>query len=391
MYSFIVGCALLRTATGVFLPKVGAAIATIIGFGLSIGTFIAAMAIGTGFKAAFLVHTEEGTPPRFVIQREGARSESGSSLVGQEIFAGTQNPDIDLRSEEFLVLAYHLPLLREKTTSPLQIRGITMAALDFRPAFRIVNGRLFRPGHAEAIVGTAAARTYSGMGIGETISHHDFEPATWKIVGHFSTGGDVHESEAWVDLATSQSIYRGGSNMLSVIWVTLKDGSSLDDVEGALSSDPRYPVTIAPEALILENRSGVALSRLYVFATVVGVISILSAILIALGATQTVVAHCLRGIRTLHTIGFSKGSLVWCAVLIVLVLSAIGGGAGVAIAFATFDGLQTSATDGWALQTSFDFSVSLASIAYGLLALWGVVIVAGLIAASFALRRGSFP
>ena len=38
----------------------------------------------------------------------------------------------------------------------------------------------------------------------------------WTIVGSFSTGGDAHESEVWVDVGTAQSAFRrnGYSSML---------------------------------------------------------------------------------------------------------------------------------------------------------------------------------
>lgn len=376
--------ALARTAWRIFLPGFGATVSTMVGFGMAVGTYLAVMSVGTGFKTAFLIQTEH--PARYLIQRTGARSESGSSLLNQEVFVGIENPDIDIRSPEFLVMARSLPLLRENTFAPLLIRGITETAFVFRPAFEITRGRIFTPGRAEAIVGEAAAKTFANMEVGSTISHHDLELATWTIVGHFSTGGDVHESEAWVDLAASQSVYRGGSNMLSVVWVMLRHGASLASVQAALAADPRYPVTIKPESLVFEERSGVALDRLFVFAAVVGCVLLFGSALVAVAVTQTVVANCWRAIRTMHTIGFPRATLAWCAVLTVLALGVLGGMAGVTVAYFIFDGMQTSTADGYALQTSFDFTVTLGSAVSGLLALSAVVSAVGLGAASYAMR-----
>ena len=355
MRSMFEGAGLARIAWRAFLPSTGATVAAALAFAMAAGTFVGVLSVGAGIKAAFSIGHES---QKYVIQRVGARSESGSTLLDQEVYVGLENPGIDVLSPELLVLARNLRLSRDNAYAPLLIRGVTQTAFGLRPSFRISEGRMFTAGRAEAIVGEAAARTFDDMRVGDVISHHDFGPAEWTVVGHFSTDGDVHESEAWVDLATSQSVYRGGANMVSVVWATLKSGVSLETVQSALDADPRFPVTVVPERDILESRSGVSLSRFRSLATVVGTVLLLGSALVATIATQTVVAHSARAIRTLRTVGFSSPAIGWCLSLHILGPCVAGGIVGVSSVYTLLDGLPTSTTDGFGLQTSFDFTVS---------------------------------
>ena len=369
------GAGLARIAWQAFLPGMGATVAAALAFAMATGTFVGVLAVGAGIEAAFSIR-DDG-PERYVIQRKGARSESGSRLLNREVHVGVENPRIDVLSPELLVLARNQRLSRDSAYAPLLIRGVTQTALGLRPSFRISQGRIFTAGRAEAIVGEAAARTFADMRVGDVISHYASAPAEWTIVGHFSTDGDAHESEAWVDLATSQSVYRGGANMVSVVWTTLKSGVSLETVQTALDADPRFPVTIVPEHDVLESRSGVSLGRFRHLATAVGTVFLVGSALVATVATQTVVARSERAIRTLRTVGFSSSAIGWCVSMHVLGPCVVGGVGGVSVVYALLDGLPTSTTDGFGLQTSFDFTVSLAD-AFG--SVVGLALVAAFVA-----------
>ena len=68
-----------------------------------------------------------------------------------------------------------------------------------RPAtsIRIAEGRAFRPGVDEVIVGSALSRRFLGCQLGATLR---FGSRDWLVVGIFEAGGSGFESEIWGDV-----------------------------------------------------------------------------------------------------------------------------------------------------------------------------------------------
>ena len=54
-------------------------------------------------------------------------------------------------------------------------------------------------------MGRKAARQFAGLGVGSRIAFRDSD---WTVVGIFTTGGDVHESEIWSDTEVTMSAFR---------------------------------------------------------------------------------------------------------------------------------------------------------------------------------------
>ena len=68
-----------------------------------------------------------------------------------------------------------------------------------------MEGRRFSPGVREVIVGRRAARQFEGLEVGSRIAFRDSD---WTVVGIFTSGGDVHESEIWADAEVAASAFR---------------------------------------------------------------------------------------------------------------------------------------------------------------------------------------
>ena len=58
------------------------------------------------------------------------------------------------------------------------------------------HGRMFELGKNEVIVGFGAAREFAGLDLGATIK---VGREAWPIVGVFSAGGGLAESDIWTD------------------------------------------------------------------------------------------------------------------------------------------------------------------------------------------------
>ena len=66
------------------------------------------------------------------------------------------------------------------------MRGTSAAlGLALRPGVTLVEGRLFRPGTSEIVVGRATAAGFAGIDIGATLR---FAGRDWLVVGRFDGG-----------------------------------------------------------------------------------------------------------------------------------------------------------------------------------------------------------
>src|SRR5699024_9195165 len=177
--------------------------------------------------------------------RGGSAAEAMSVLTHDNVTVIEQAPGIargadgkPLASPE-LVVAASLPVKDAKNDDDIAsvlIRGVGAAAWKVRPNVKIVDGRRFKTGLRELVVGTGAARQF-GLAPGQDVKLGN---QSWKVVGTFESG-DAMASEVWGDAQTVASTYRRGSSRTSVT-VRLAGRSAFDTLKAALASDPRVAV-----------------------------------------------------------------------------------------------------------------------------------------------------
>src|SRR5262245_31820905 len=168
----------------------------IVGVAGVVVVLVAVLSIAEGFKAAM---TSAGRPDRAIVMRSGADSEMSSGLTGPQVDIIKQAPGIihnaqqPVASGEMFVI---VDLNRRATGTPANVplRGVDQPVLNVRSDAKIISGRMFNFGTNEAIVGEAASRTFEGLEVGNTVKSGQ---VSWMIVGMFSTGGTVAETEIW--------------------------------------------------------------------------------------------------------------------------------------------------------------------------------------------------
>jgi ABC-type lipoprotein release transport system permease subunit len=169
---------------------------TALGMALVVGVFVAMMALSNGFRAA-LVRT--GSPENVLVLRKGAGAEmnSGISREAANVIAGmpfvARDPgDQPLVSPETFVVITATRLTGELAN--VVVRGVNPRAVEVRKGVRTVEGRMFRPGAPEVVVGTKLASRFANTSVGDTFR---FAGRDWSVVGRFSAGGSSFESEIW--------------------------------------------------------------------------------------------------------------------------------------------------------------------------------------------------
>lgn len=143
-----------------------------------------------------------------------------------------------------------------------------------------------------------------------------------------------------------------------MVWVRLKNSSSVESVRSALEADPRYPVEISSEAEVLESRHGAPSERIETFSSLVRILLVIGSALMSIAVTQTIAGHCARNIETLRILGFHDLTVALCLMGTVVILAVLGLIVGGAISVVAIDGLHSSTVDGYGLQTSFEFRIT---------------------------------
>jgi len=350
---YAVGVLNLRT-----LPqRFGSSAATVVGVAGVVTVFVAVLSIGAGFRATL---AQTGSPDTALVMRTGADTEM-MSLVSQEDSRIIQDAPGIARdahgaeaSPEMLVLV-DVPMISTGTDANVALRGVTPPAFDVRPRLHIYSGRNFVPGRNEIIVGRAAAGQFAGLQVGD-VKH--WGKTDWTVVGQFTDGGSVAESEIWADLNVLQGAYNRGT-IVSDVYARLSSPSEFDQFKAALTSDPRLSVRVVRETEYFAEQS-VFLTNLvtrlgYLIAAMMGI----GAVFGAINTMYSAVASRTREIATLRALGFGGGPVVISVVAESILLAVAGGLIGGAIAYLAFNGYRAS-TINWQSfsQVAFAFRVT---------------------------------
>ena len=348
------------------LERSGSSLVVVIGIAGSVAVMVSLLAMAQGLNSTI---ASTGDDSRALILREGSDSELSSGISMQDINIIENSPGIMKFDEEPMVAAEIFTIIDLKKkgteeTSNLPLRGVQGMSFTIRPEFEIIEGVNFQPGTGQVIVGKGAADQYQGLEVGNEI---DIRNSKWKVVGIFSTEGDVHESEVWADLTYTQGAFRRGASA-SVAIVKLEDDQSLDELGIFVENDPRLKLKVERESDFYNNQSSGASSVINAFGYTVAVIMAIGALFAALNTMYSAVSTRLVEIGTLRAIGFQGSSVLFALMLESMILALFGGLLGSGIAYLMFNGYTVSTLAGGSFsQTSFAFAVTADIVRQGLI------------------------
>ena len=241
-----------------------------------------------------------------------------------------------------------------QTEANIPLRGLHQAqGVPMRSNFKLTAGRMFTDGTDELIVGEGVLRQFSGFELGQEVR---FGKYAWKVVGVFTTGGNVFESELWGDAKVIQSLYNRGSSYQSVR-VKLNSAADIEGLKSFVENDPRLNNDVQSESEYFQAQ-GKSLSYMAIFGRVISTVMALGALAGALNTMYTSVADRATEIATLRAIGFSHLSAFIGTMVEALVLAVLGGVMGCIAAFLLFDGMNASTLGGSFTQVVFSFQLT---------------------------------
>ncbi len=365
--------------------RLGTSMVIVIGIAGVVGVLVALLSMGAGFEATL---GGTGTLERAIVLRGGSNDELGSVITREQaqiiadapgVANGTDGQPLSL-AEVFLLTDVAKP----GSTSPhnVVVRGTRVDRTGLRPEFSIVQGSMLTPGKRDVIVGKGLAAQFDNLRVGGTV---DVRDGPWNIVGIFSTEGDVHESEMWVDAEVLMTIARRPA--YNSVSVKLESPESFQSFKDALTSDPRMVVTAQREPDYYASRSEQLHLLINILGYTVAVIMGIGAVFGALNVMYAAVATRSVEIATLRAIGFGGLPVVISVLIESLVLALVGGMVGAAGAYLFFNGFTVNTLNFQTFsQVAFDFRVTPDLVKQGLTWALAMGLIGGLFPAVRAAR-----
>lgn len=364
--------------------RLGASLVIVIGIAGVVGVLVALLSMSQGLGKTL---GSTGRADRMVITRGGSNGELSSFLDRPSVTVVKQDPAIargedglPLASGELIVIT-EVPRFGQKTGANVTLRGVEPTGFALRPELKIIDGRKFRPGLREIIVGQAASKQFDGLRSGAELR---FRGQAWTVVGIFSTNGDAHESELWTDAETAQSAF--GRSGVSSVLVSLRNVDSLEAMRARLVADPQLNVEVKTEYDFYSGQSSNLTAVIGVLAGIVGLIMGIGAVAGALTTMYSAVSARTQEIGTLRALGFGAMPVIASVMSEALILAFAGGLVGSLIAFLAFNGYSVSTLGSGFTQVAFKFAVTPGLVFTGLVIALFIGFIGGLFPAIRAAR-----
>jgi putative ABC transport system permease protein len=300
------------------------------GIALVIFVFTAVLMLAYGLEKTLAA---TGSADNAIVIRRGAQSEMMSMIDRETANIIKSQPEIAAGAERAAlaapeaVVVINMPKRGTNNPAHVQTRGVTSESFAIRPQVKITAGRSFRPGLSEVIVGSASARRFEGLELGRTVR---FAMRDWTVVGIFEAEGSGFESEIWLDAEQLLQAFR--RPVFSSVTLRLSSPAGFASLKPRLEGDPRFNVEVKREQTFYADQSAMMANFIRVLGIFVTVIFSIGAMIGAMITMYASVATRTVEIGTMRALGFPRQSILVSFLVESLLLSLIGGVAGVLIA-----------------------------------------------------------
>lgn len=315
------------------------AIVAVFGIAGTVGVFVAMLSLARGFQATLI---SSGSSGNALVLRAGADTELSGSVQLAQVKVIEDAPGVvhtsagPLVSPEVVVIAA-FPLRSTGTDANVQVRGVSPIVRDVRSNVRIVQGRFFKPGVTELVIGRNVSESYAGFAPDGVVK---FGGGTWHIVGVFDAGGSAFDSEIWCDARVLAQIYHRPEDAFQSVTARLTSPDALQQFKDAVTSDPRMNVDVSREVDYYAKQSTGLTRTIYWLGGFIAAIMALGAVLGALNTMYSAVAERGREIATMRALGFGGLSVVISFSIEALLIAAAGGALG-CLAVLPINGITT--------------------------------------------------
>jgi putative ABC transport system permease protein len=342
---------------------------TVLGIALVVFVFSAVLMMAYGVQRTLRA---TGSDENMIILRKAANSETLSVLDREVAILITGMPQIarsaagsPLSSREALVI-----INMEKASggmSNVSVRGVEPAAFELRPQVRLIDGRMFRSGAREIIVGRSIAQRFVGAHIGDRIK---FGGDFWSVVGVFDSDGSGFDSEIWGDSNQIMDAFKRPS--YSTLTLRLRDPRAFGEFAAAFETDNRL-LHFEPkvEKQFFEEQSEMMATFIRVLGLFITAIFSTGSVIGAMITMYGSVANRTTEIGTLRALGFLRRSILVAFLSESFLISLSGGVLGLLLAsllqFFTISTLNFNSFSELAFSFALSPSIVATSLSFSLL------------------------
>lgn len=361
--------------------------ATVFSIALVVMVLLGFLAMSDGFKQTL---QGTGSDDIAVMLRTGSQTELNSGLSIDQVRLIEEAPGVARDAAGDAIVSGELYVIVDgikrssQTEANLPLRGVGPAAQALRQGFTIVDGRIYEPGTNELIVGEGIIREFAGFDLGETVRLGSNE---WVVVGIFSTGGSVFDSEIWTDLTVIQNLYQRGTSVQS-IRARLTSAEAIEGLRTYAEGEPRLSLDIQSEVDYFSGQAGGTSDLIMYLGWPLAIAMAIGALAGAWNTMYSSVDTRMREIATLRAIGFSGFAAAIGTMIESLVLAGTGGLIGAVAVYFMFNGVSASTLGSGFTQVVFSFAVTGDSIVTGVILALIVGLLGGMIP---AIRAATVP
>ena len=338
---------------------------TLGGIALVVFVFAAVLMLAHGLERTLV---DTGSDDNVIVLRRSASTEVVSQIGRDAAGIIETEPEVALLpdgkpcvSTEVYVI---INLLKQKSNEMgnITVRGVSPQAMQLRPRVRITDGRMFLFGTHEIIVGASIAKRFQGCEIGKQLK---FGGDLWTIAGYFSSDGTSFESEIWGDVEQFMPAF--GRPVFSTVTFRLRSVNDFSSIKDRIENDPRTQyVELKHEKQYYHEQSQLMADFIKGLGLAVTVIFSVGAMIGAMITMYAAVANRTIEIGTLRALGFRRRNILAAFLVESIMLSIIGGVAGIALASCmSFISIST-VNWGTFSELAFGFSLSPDTVASSL-------------------------
>lgn len=307
---------------------------TALGLALVVFVFTTVLMLASGVRETLRA---TGSPDNAKIIRKGSQNEVQSGVLPEHLRLLSSAPETavgkdgqPLASPELVVIIFaeRENAKSEEDGTNLDVRGVGPQALELHPP-RGLEGRMFKPGTSEIVIGKKLAGRFKGMHLGGQVR---FARRDWTVVGIMDQGGSAYDSEVWGDVDQFMDAF-ARRPAFSSITLRLKDRAAVTALKTRVESDPMLStLEVQPEIDYWASQSEATAKFVRILGMFVVFIFSFGAVLGAMITMYAQVAARTREIGTLRALGFRRRSVLVSFVAESVILALIAGAVGCAAA-----------------------------------------------------------
>lgn len=294
---------------------------TAAGIAMTVAVLLAVMGLVSGLRSAF---GATGDPLHVLVMRKGGNAELTSLLTQQQFQVIKTFPGIatgrdgqPMASLEVVTITA-IPTKDNPDGANITIRGLLQRGLEMRH-LQIVQGRWFRPGQRELVVGKSIAARYDAAEVGKQLK---FGKGSWQIVGVMDAGGTAVDSEIFGDGNQIASDFNR-HDTYSAALLQATDEVTASALAKSLEADPRLNVTVMSEKDYYAQQT-VSSRPIEFLGYFVCIIMAVGSAFAAMNTMYAAVARRAKEVGTLRVLGFTRGSILFSFFLESILLSVVG-------------------------------------------------------------------